>query len=745
MKKIFVTGFIFLCVTSFFCSYVIAKKKTIKESRQHPYLYFNMEDIPGLRRAAATTHKRYFDDLKKWADKFIDFDPLPVSQLPSNIDIMQIYCENSMSYIFNMSLIYQLTGDVIYLKSAKRWLLEFATYPSEIKGNFCVGAYATAIASGYDMLYNELDPSDRNRISSLLAAVIERGKKGAVSDWWAGIALNHDHWLPLAGLGVGAAALYYENDNAPGWVDYFVDILKTDMNIVGDDGAWTEGTADWVYAISLPFVFYDVYNKMPGVNMFKLPMVKNGIPYRMYNRLPDNTYIYHHDSFANGRYNVLGAVSSHLLHKLAMEHKDGNIQWLANKDEILDLKDLNDNKAIKNDWHLSKSSLVPYLHCVGWNFLWFDAKVKPVPPDNLPLNRYFSNQGLVILRSGWKASDVVFSYTCAPVGGHNARKAVLEGNKKILSNFGHTHAQANAFDLYAYGTYLAVPPSYGSLESNFHNTLTIEGAIQQRNPIFDARLLKTDLQKDYSYLLGDATHCYPSSINLNRWYRHTAFLPPKTFIIADELKSSQPSSSGKLTTWHIDFNTEFTKASIDSVRQTIKICGKSVLQADMLYPSKITFENKKVSWAARQVNASVKDIFSSGPDQQILAVLTAMENDKTKASATRLIKDESIIGAVIDNDNSSRAAIFTLNSSNPNDSYTRKFELVAQAKTTFYMFSLLPDCRYDISVSSKPSDNGLIIYNITVQKGNKFKSNAEGTMIIILDNYTKGKVRELKG
>ena len=34
-----------------------------------------LADVPKLRQAAATTHKAYFDNLKKWADKFVGFDP----------------------------------------------------------------------------------------------------------------------------------------------------------------------------------------------------------------------------------------------------------------------------------------------------------------------------------------------------------------------------------------------------------------------------------------------------------------------------------------------------------------------------------------------------------------------------------------------------------------------------------------------------------------------------------------------
>lgn len=333
-------------------------------NQTHPYLYFTLADVPGLRQAASTTHKPYFDYLKTWADKFIGFNPLPLDSLPTNIDIMQVYCENSASYIVNMSLIYHLTGDTTYLRAAKKWLLAFGSYPADINGNYCIGAYAVAVASGYDMLYNELTTAEQTQLSQHLAAIVQRGMQGTSTDWWAGISLNHDHWLPITGLGVGAAALYYEAAEAPNWLTFFLNILNEDMNIVGDDGAWTEGTADWIYAMALTYVFFDVYKRVSGNDMFQSSMAKNAIDYRIYNWLPDNTYIYHHDSFANGRYNVMGSASCHLMHKLAHEHQDGHAQWLAGQEEILDLSYVTQNKTINSDWHISKNSLVR--PCTAW-------------------------------------------------------------------------------------------------------------------------------------------------------------------------------------------------------------------------------------------------------------------------------------------------------------------------------------------------------------------------------------------
>ena len=705
----------------------------VEGNQTHPYLYFTQADVPKMRQAAATTHKAYFDNLKKWADKFVGFDPLPPTSLPGNIDTMQVYCENSASYIFDMSLTYQLTGDAAYLQAAKKWLLAFGDYPADINGNYCIGAYALAVASGYDILYNDLTPAQRSQLSQHLAAIVQRGIKGTTTDWWGGISLSHDHWMPVAGLGVGAAALYYENESGPKWLSFFVNMMKNDMRIVGEDGAWTEGASNWVYAMCQTYVLFDVNKRVTGEDLFQTPMAKNAIAYRIYNWLPDNTYIAHHDSFRDGRYNVMGGASSQLLHKQAHEQKDGHAQWLADQEEILDLSLLTQNKTIKSDWAVSKNSMVPMLHCVGWNFLWYDPTVAPTPPDDLPGYRCFANQGLYIMRTGWKKSDVVCAFTCAPVGGHGARKAVLAGNTALLANYGHVHAQANSFDIYCNCNDLAAPPSYGQVESNLHSTLTIEGAHQQRNPRYEANLLKTDRQPEYTYLVGDATACYPESIHLDRWRRHFAFLPPNIFIVGDELRVSETSTANRPTQWHLDYDPDYT-ATVDSANQVIKVTGTSaVLNAKILYPSNLKYENAEIGWFAKQVSASISNLFAAGKEEQIVAVLAALPGVAADAPASRLVRGENAMGAVVDSGAASRAAVFCINGDAEADSLTRKFDLPGQTDTTCCLFSLRPNTGYDVAVSAQPGENGLTLYTFTVQKGRMRMTNAEGTLVIRLN------------
>ena len=308
-----------------------------------------------------------------------------------------------------------------------------------------------------------------------------------------------------------------------------------------------------------------------------------------------------------------------------------------------------------------------------------------------------------------------------------------------MDNYLHVHAQANSFDIYCNGDYLAVPPCYGQLESNLHSTLTIEGAHQRRDPRYDANLLKTDRQPEYTYLVGDATACYPESIHLNRWYRHLAFLPPNIFVIGDELRVSETSAANRPTKWHLDYDQAFT-AAVDSAAQVIKVTGaNAALNAKLLYPANWTYENGPVGpgWFAKQVSASINNMFAAGKEAQIVAVLAALYDGTAgapaNAPASRLVRGENAVGAVVDSGAASRAAVFCINTDAGEDSLTRKFDLPGQTDTTCYLFSLQPNMGYDIAVSARPGENGLTLYTFTVRKGQMQTTNAQGTLVVRLN------------
>jgi hypothetical protein len=570
---------------------------------------------------------------------------------------------------------------------------------------------------------------------------VARGIQGTRTDWWAGISLHHDHWLPVTGLCVGAVSISGEVPDAAAWLDYLMGVFKADLSAVGDDGSWTEGTADWVYAMNMTYMLCDAYRSLTGVNMFDLPFIRNGSMYRLYNWLPNDTYVYHHDSHPDGRYNVMGFASCHLLRKLAAELQDGRAQWLAEREEQ---RDLDRGRAVtpREDWMVNKSHTVPAHQCVAWNFLWYDPAVRPQPPEGLPLHRCFPNQGLVILRSGWGPEDVVFSFTCAPAGGHAGRAAVLAGDERMGNGITHVHARANSFDLFVNGNYLAIPPGYGERPSTSENTLTIEGAAQRLNPRYAAALVRQDFQGGYCYFAGDATDCYPEEIGLKRWLRHVAYLPPDVFLICDELAAAASVASGKATRWQLDFNPDLNDAQIDQARQTVTILSqaspaeKGAMTVAFLHPQGLAIEKAVLRNPQRgyvrfgQVTAQLQDIFGSSQNPQILAVLFPLKNASASPPAVRAVKGDALLGAVVDRKDESQCALFCLGDARSAEARRLQAKLLGKPKLTCYLFGLEPNEGYDVSCVAGAGGDGLAAYDLLVRKGGRVIANDAGSVCV---------------
>jgi hypothetical protein len=738
----------------------------------HPFLFFSSDDVPRLRESASSTRKPQFDRLQAWGRQFAAFEPLATAKLPDNRDVLQVYHENGAAYIFNMALLYHLTGEAPYLSAARKWLLAFCDYPADTGGNYSVGAYALAVAAGYDMLYPALSKAERIRARDHLAAIVDRGRKGTQTDWWAGLLVHHDHWLPAAGLCVGAAAIAAETPGGRERLQFLLDHFRRAIDAVGDDGSWTEGVGPANYTWCMAAICFDACKRVTGEDLFKLPVVRGYLSYRLCQWLPGpgdsplgDAYIAHHDSSPGGRYNVMGCASSHVLRKLAAELRDGRAQWLAGREEQVDTRMLTSAAPIPAQWATDRNRLQPALHAVGWDFLWYDPSVAPQPPGkDLPDHFVFPNQGLAVLRSGWEADDVVFTFTCAPMGGRRARELVLAGNKQLTSNMGHIHVLAGAFNLYAGGNYLAVGAGYGMRESNNESTLTIQAYDQRMDPKCDARLLRQEFGKDYAYLSGEAAECYPAEAGVARWVRHVAWLKPDVFVIGDELEQSTKSRDGEIagkplgpltgmpaarkgetpspqTIWRMDYDPEHgNDATLDEAAGVFRLANadanKGSLQVQFLSPAKMALTKEIVrppgaNWIAfAQVRASAGDIFEASPRANILAVMSVLEKG-AKAKIAASVESDSAFGAVVvDPIGGSRAVVFVRAISPAREGGPLTIRLTASFKLKCLVFGLPPDAAFDVRTSSKHPEGGPFFHTITIRKGAGARTSPAGTLVV---------------
>jgi len=66
------------------------------------------------------------------------------------------------------------------------------------------------------------------------------------------------------------------------------------------------------------------------------------------------------------------------------ELRDGRAQWLAAREEQVDMRDLA-RGDVPATWATDRNRLQPALHAAGWDFLWYDPTVAPqAPAGDLP-------------------------------------------------------------------------------------------------------------------------------------------------------------------------------------------------------------------------------------------------------------------------------------------------------------------------------------------------------------------------
>ena len=497
----------------------------------HPRLHFDAEGRSGLRARAGGTHRRYAEMLFEWVERNREWSP--PTGLPDSA-LNEVVLEQSGAFVTNAALAHVLSREARHLELAQRWALAMCEVPRGELRNYGLGIYAAGLARAYDWLYEQWSDSERKRIREHLARLLRQLYMGSFpgsdnAHWWADAHLHHDHWIPVGGYGEAALAVLGEVEDARLWAARAKLDFDVCLSWLGDDGAWHEGAADWCYTLAPLLWFYGAWQSVVGENLHDVPWLRNTASYRLYHRLPDDSYVYLNDSFRSGRYNTSGSASCHLLRRLASLFRDGHAQWLAERDEAFDLKP--GPKGVYQAPYEGSSyeaERTEYPHtssqCVAWNVLWYDPEVRPEPPTDLARCRHFTNQGVAILRGGWEERGAVVSLSCGPLGGHRSAERVRAGEPRSAANFSHAHADYNSLTLFARGRYFLVPPGYARRSSRFQSTVSINGADFRTDPGINVRITAVVEEPDFCYAVGDAGEAFLSELHVQRYRRHLALL-----------------------------------------------------------------------------------------------------------------------------------------------------------------------------------------------------------------------------
>jgi len=653
--------------------------KLVKIPSRHPSLHFDVGGLEQLRSRVKGTHRRYAEMLYEWVDRNRTWSPPGIYELYSAG--AEVPLEQSGAFVTNTALAFVLSRRDEYLQLSRRWAMAMCEYPTKEVRNYGAGIYAAGLARVYDWLYQYLTSEERERIRTNLVKLVGQLYRGSIPEssnelWWARAQMHHDHWIPVGGYGEAALALVGEVDEASRWAARAKSSFDYALSWFGDDGAWHEGAADWVYTMAPLLWFYNAWQNVVGENLHNAQWIRNTAKYRLYHWLPDDSYVYLNDSFRSGRYNTSGSASSHILRRLASLFQDGYAQWLAERDEAFDMKPAPKGVYQAPYERLSyRGEPKEYLHtdsqCVAWNVLWYDPTVKPVPPKNLPRMRHFKNQGVVIMRTGWDNDAAVVSFACAPLPGHHCAERRRAGEDVSRSNYSHAHADYSSFTLFACGEYFIIPPGYARRGSGFQNVVSVNGADFLVDPSIDVRIVASREEKDFSYAVGDAAEAFPSQLEVQQYRRHLLLLEYGQLVIFDNLRLTEIGRSRRhynRFVWTVHSDPTAHTLSISGTKASWKPQSNSepILSMYLLEPQDFAWENALLQSTGSKNMLEVLRLIKSEWYSGGMQVLTVWSWQKSPETPT-LLRHSDFLAVVWEKAPDKPAVGFSISTGIPSD------------------------------------------------------------------------------
>ncbi|MHC4713454.1 MAG: DUF4962 domain-containing protein [Planctomycetota bacterium] len=486
-----------------------------------PRIHFTAGQLETLKERARSTHARYYSILLETADGFARRRP-PARIGTSDND--RIW--GDMPPVLAMAFL--LSGEKRYLSAARRVverILEMERWGDGL--NLVTGHYMSGVAIAYDWLHPHLPAALLGRIEAALAAHAERIIEYAVSEriWWHDMFLQNWSHVIIGGLAYAGAALYGKIEGAQEWIDFADDYFTGVKRALPDDGSYQEGQAYLTYALEMLVRYWDLAKGLFGRDHFDCKWMKE-VPYQfIYFGTPDPRPRDNCMVFGDGPRHFEWHGPVHLLHRLADEYGDAVTQGFAAR--------------------LARAGIGLTRGGAWGNMLWFNPDLGEKGVEHLPALRFFEDMDTVTMRSGWDADAVMVGFKCT---NNMLRKSARLYPGRDLGS-GHAQPDAGAFQVYAFGQWLAPAPGYTHYKrSADHNTFLINGVEQlggdrtwfdvmetQGGPCEITKVVSKDA---FDYARADASGIYRPRARLERFIRHLIFIKPCDVLIVDELAAA---------------------------------------------------------------------------------------------------------------------------------------------------------------------------------------------------------------
>jgi len=511
----------------------------------HPRVYVTDKELAELRLRARTSHRELWQQaIRHLRALAADPPPPPAEARRQQNDVAIAIAE--------AAFVYKIEGDRKYLDAARRYMDAAVSYDiwgyasNKPNVDLAAGHLLYGLGWGYDLLYNDLSPAERARYrdklisQARLLADYFKPKEGKT------FAYSQNHtFIPIAGLGVAAYALYDETPEAPAWASLSRAIFDRVLATYSQDGYYYEGFEYWIFATPWLIHYLDAQRHATGEDLYDQPGFRLMHQYVAHSMLPGGDYVFDFGDIFEGPLTRahLGAeyprthpqghfnTNYNLLYRLAQRFQNGEAQGVA-------------------DW-LKQFGQVNAEDF--WSLIWYDAKLKAVPIEKQTTWHYFPDSDVFYWRSDWSKAATAFAFKSGPPEGHHTTALLKQFPDWRLSS-GHAHPDANSFIIFAQGQYLTGDSGYAGVPmTEHHNTLLVDGKGQgnegEGHDVFAGvsyelldhiRITEVKVMPDEVMVRGDAAAAYPPPLGLTRFTRDFVFRPGNGFVVTDDVETTRP-------------------------------------------------------------------------------------------------------------------------------------------------------------------------------------------------------------
>lgn len=430
-----------------------------------------------------------------------------------------------------LSLQYHVTGDVAFARRAEQEMLTAAAFHDWNPSHFLDTAeMTTALALGYDWLFDQLTPESRLKIRT---AIVELGLKPGLGRNW-GQTTNNWNAVCLGGMTLGALAVA---EDGPELAERVLEKVRQDnpagMRVYAPDGVYPEGPMYWGYGTSFQVILLAALESALDTDW--------GI-----GRSPgfmESAGAYLQTVAPSGRaFNFFDGVEG-----IGIEPQ---LFWFAGKQHQPGLAEFQRQRITRYIQQPARGGNDGMRLASLAAIWWPQAPEKPA--ESLPLHWFGRSQNpLAIFRGAWNDPKAMY------LG--------LKGGSAVLS---HGHMDAGSFIFESDGVRWASDlgmQDYNSLESkgikmwdsaqngarwtvfrfnNFsHNTLTLDNQLHHASA--QARITRFFDDAENSGAIVDLTEVLGQGIT--RATRGFVFRPNQRVVIVDELEGLKPGANVRWT------------------------------------------------------------------------------------------------------------------------------------------------------------------------------------------------------